>query len=81
MKETRTHYCESYQDEIHVPQGEHCPYCGWLAIRPITPHKGGRTKQIQCRITPDTLEKLQAILTARKITLADWIEEQVNAAG
>lgn len=83
MPTFRIHYCEKYPDgpdEVHVPQGERCEYCGWLAVRPIIPHKGGRTMQMNFRISPETAGKLEAILGELQISLADWIEANVNSA-
>ncbi len=45
----------------------------------IKPHKGGRTARApEARIKPESLKKLRAILDARHISFADWLEEKIS---
>jgi hypothetical protein len=52
--------------------------------RPITPHKGGRTKTLgNVRVTEETKERIAAVVaqrnaerTGKRYTVADWIEEK-----
>lgn len=50
--------------------------------RPITPHKGdesgGRTTQVNAKLTPKTKEQLDQILAASGESLADWLTEKVK---
>lgn len=44
----------------------------------ITPHKGGRTKRIECRVSPEIKSDLQKIAEKLGVTIADLIEKWVK---
>lgn len=51
--------------------------------RTITPHKGGRDKRLEVRLSQTTLDQLAAIVASRnggntdkQFTVADWIAEK-----
>ena len=44
----------------------------------ITPHKGGRTTQVNFRLTPAEKADLDRILAERDMSLADWVSEKVR---
>lgn len=46
----------------------------------IKPHKGGRTERVSARVKPGTRRKLDTICQQLGISLADWIEKQVEAS-
>lgn len=45
---------------------------------PITPNKGGRTKRHTFAMTPETWQRLQAIVKEQGISLNDWLTAQVE---
>ena len=47
------------------------------AFTSITPHKGGRSERINARLTPDEKRRLTQLLSDKKLSLSDWIMEQV----
>lgn len=46
--------------------------------RKITPHKGGRTADIHFRVTPETKRRLGLLAARDRISVADWIHNQVE---
>ena len=42
--------------------------------RGITPHKGGRTVRINCRVTPETKELFLGLAEENKMQQADFLE-------
>jgi len=45
----------------------------------VKPSKGGRTKRHTFAMTPETWQKLRAIVEREKISLNDWLNNKVNA--
>jgi hypothetical protein len=49
--------------------------------REITPHKGGRTVRINCRVTPETKELFLDLAEENKMQQADFLEFLIKKEG